>query len=184
MKNVVRITFLSVLLYASHVMADPHLIGKVVGVSDGDTVTILDANNNQHNIRMFAIDAPETSCYFKTPSPRDELCIEKSQPFGKASKKNLSRLIFGKTVTVVQGQGKSYGRIVGTIFLGNQDINLQQVRDGYAWHYTYFARNQDKQTRRVYEESQRLAKQEYRGLWGDKNPVAPWDYRKNGKGNR
>jgi endonuclease YncB( thermonuclease family) len=177
--NILKLLLITGLLAATQIAsAADVLYGRVVGVTDGDTITILDNKNRQHEIRLFAIDAPETSCHIKKPSPADDVCVEKSQPFGKASKKNLSYLVYGKNVKVLLGQGTSYNRIVGTVFVGNQDINLQQVRDGYAWHYTYFAKNQPYAVRKVYEESQKLAKKEMRGLWGDKYPVAPWDYRK------
>ncbi len=155
------------------------LHGRVVGVTDGDGITVLDSKNRQYEIRMFAIDAPETSCHIKKPSTADDLCIEKSQPYGKAAKRNLSYLVYGKNVRVVLGQGSSYNRLVGTVYVGDQDINLQQVRDGFAWHYTYYARNQPAGVRKVYEESQRLAQKEMRGLWADKHSMAPWDYRRN-----
>lgn len=57
--------------------------GKMVGVADGDTVTVLDAGNVQHKVRLTGIDAPE-----------------KNQPFGNRSKQSLSDMVFNKTVTV------------------------------------------------------------------------------------
>ena len=57
--------------------------GKVVGVSDGDTITVLDANREQYKIRVSGIDAPE-----------------KAQPFGQRSKESMSALVFGKDVDV------------------------------------------------------------------------------------
>ena len=92
--------------------------GKVVRVSDGDTIAILDSSNAQLKIRLNKIDAPE-----------------KSQAFGQRSKQHLSDILFGKRVTVTWDATDRYGRILGTVWLDGRDINLQMVRDGFAWHY-------------------------------------------------
>ncbi len=93
------------------------LKGKVVGVSDGDTITILDSAKDQHKIRLTGIDAPE-----------------KAQAFGQASKKSLSDLIFNKEVEVVWVKHDRYQRIIGKVVLNGEDICLEQVRRGMAWH--------------------------------------------------
>jgi len=90
----------------------------VVRVSDGDTIAILDSSNAQLKIRLHKIDAPE-----------------KSQAFGQRSKQHLSDILFGKRVTVTWDATDRYGRILGTVWLDGRDINLQMVRDGFAWHY-------------------------------------------------
>ena len=74
------------------------LTGRVVGVTDGDTKTVLDANRQQHKIRLGGIDAPE-----------------KAQPFGQRSKENLSRLVFNKEVRVDWTKRDNYSRIVGKV---------------------------------------------------------------------
>ena len=75
------------------------MIGRVVKVADGDTLTLLDAANNQHKIRLNAIDAPE-----------------KDQAFGQKSKQRLSDYVFGKEVAVRWKSKDKYGRILGTVF--------------------------------------------------------------------
>ena len=95
--------------------ADLH--GKVVGVADGDTVTVLDAEKHQHKIRLAGIDAPE-----------------KAQAFGQASKKSLSDMIFGREVDVKWDKRDRYGRIIGKISANQTDVCLEQVRRGMAWH--------------------------------------------------
>ncbi|MBL3520276.1 thermonuclease family protein [Arcobacter lanthieri] len=131
------------------------LIGKVVKVSDGDTVTILTKDNIQHKIRLNDIDAPESK-----------------QAFGNKSKDNLAKYIAGKTVKVEYKTKDRYKRILGTIYYNNTDINLQQVKDGYAWVYKKYSKNQD------YYNAEKVARENKKGLWIDKNPVAPWEFRK------
>ena len=92
--------------------------GRIVGVSDGDTITVLDAKNQQHKVRLAGIDAPE-----------------KSQAFGQASKKQLSELVFGKAVVVEWQKLDRYGRVVGKVLLDGFDVCLEQIRKGMAWHY-------------------------------------------------
>lgn len=130
-------------------------IGKVVKVSDGDTVTILTSDKTQHKIRLNDIDAPE-----------------KKQAFGNKSKDNLAKYIAGKTVTVQYQKKDKYKRILGTIYYNNKDINLQQVKDGYAWVYKKYSNNQ------TYYKEETKAKESKKGLWIEKNRIAPWEFRK------
>jgi len=95
--------------------------GRVISVADGDTITIIGDGNTQYKIRRNAIDAPE-----------------KSQAFGQKSKQQLSNYVFSKDVTVTWKSKDKYGRVLGTVFVGGKDINLQMVRDGYAHHYKRF----------------------------------------------
>ncbi len=137
------------------------LQGRVVGITDGDTITVLDSSETQYKIRLKSIDAPE-----------------RGQAFGQASKRNLSALIFGKSVTVEFTKRDRYGRIVGRAIFNGQDICLEQVRSGYAWHYTEYAREQSPAERRAYAEAEAEAREQKRGLWRDPSPVAPWEYRR------
>ena len=100
---------------------------KVVKVSDGDTVHVLDQSKVKHKIRLGGIDAPE-----------------KKQLFGDKSTKNLSRLIAGKNVEVEYNKRDRYGRIVGKLIKDGQDINLLQIKHGYAWHYKFYQNEQSK----------------------------------------
>ena len=132
-----------------------------MGVSDGDTVTVLDTEDVQHKIRLAGIDAPE-----------------KSQPFGQRSKESLSELVFSKAVTVETGKNDRYGREVGKVLVGCVDANLAQVRKGFAWHYRAYAREQTVNDRRLYVDAEIVAKDARMGLWRDSDPVAPWVFRK------
>ena len=99
----------SLLASATHLWADT-LTGRVVGVSDGDTITVLSAERVRNRIRLQGIDAPESG-----------------QAFGSVSKRTLSDLVFGQTVVVRFDKQDRYGRILGVVFLGSQDINLEMV---------------------------------------------------------
>jgi endonuclease YncB( thermonuclease family) len=96
--------------------------GKVVGVSDGDTITVLDDQKRQRKIRLDGIDAPESS-----------------QDFGARAKQSLSDLVFGRIVTVASSKWDRYGRVLGKLMLSDmRDINLEQVERGMAWFYRQY----------------------------------------------
>lgn len=133
--------------------------GKVVGVPDGDTITVLDAGKVQHKVRLAEIDAPE-----------------KAQAFGNKSKQALSALVHGKQVLVVeQGQDK-YRRTVGRIYLGDVDVNAEQIRQGMAWVYRKYSRDKSLLPLEDHAKAQRL------GLWIDVDPLPPWEWRNRGQG--
>lgn len=138
--------------------------GRVVGVVDGDTVTVLDDAKRQHKIRLVGIDAPE-----------------KSQAYGQHSKKSLSDLVFGHTVTVITTKRDRYGRAIGKILLHNLDVNLEQVRRGLAWFYRQYANELTAQDRHIYADAERSAQRARLGLWSDPNAQAPWQYRRHTK---
>lgn len=151
------------------------LTGRVVGVSDGDTITVLDVNNEQHKIRVSGIDAPE-----------------KKQPFGQVSKDNLSRLVFNKEVDIQWNKHDRYKRIVGKVMVvspncsgtcpKNFDAGLSQISAGLAWWYRKYAKEQPSEDLPKYEQAERSAQSRYQGLWRDKAPIAPWDWRKGDHG--
>lgn len=145
---------LALLFFATAMFA---LEGKVVKVSDGDTITVLDDNKVQHKVRFYGIDAPE-----------------KSQPYGEKSRKNLESYVAGKYVKVDTRATDRYGRTVGVVYAGNTNVNEAQVADGYAWAYTQYGG-------REFKTFENDAKSKGLGLWADKKPQAPWEYRKNKK---
>ncbi len=136
------------------------LMGVVVSVADGDTITVLDAERQQHKIRLAGIDAPE-----------------KKQPFGQKSKASLSSMVFGKRVTVEWTKRDRYQRIIGVVLVNGVDSNLEQVKAGMAWWYRQYAKEQTAQQRTAYEVAENQAKAGRVGLWADANPVAPWEFR-------
>ncbi len=138
------------------------ITGRVVGVADGDTIIVLDADKVQHKIRLAGIDAPE-----------------KKQPFGNRSKESLSALAFDKTVNVETGKRDRYGRQIGKVLVNGRDVNLVQVERGMAWFYRQYQRDQSPNDRRLYEAAEDAAKAGKRGLWRDADPVPPWEFRHN-----
>ena len=155
--------FIIALLLTPSFLSAETIEGKVVGVHDGDTITLLTGNEIQHRIRLSEIDAPETS-----------------QAFGTQAKKQLSKKIFGKMVGV-EYQGKDrYGRIIGKIYLGKigkRWINKEMVVEGFAWHYKQYS------TDMKLAQAESIARVNRRGLWADNNPTPPWEFRRKPKAN-
>lgn len=138
--------------------------GRVVGIADGDTVTVLDASKSQHKIRLQGIDASESR-----------------QAFGTRSNQYLSDLVYNKEVSVEWQKRDRYGRVLGKVWVGGRDACLAQVRAGMAWHYKYYQDEQSPEDRRLYAEAEREARATRRGLWSDPDPVPPWDFRRGGR---
>lgn len=136
------------------------LQGKVVGISDGDTITVLDSSKTQHKIRLAGIDAPE-----------------KSQAFGDRSKQHLSDLVFGKNVAIDWNKTDKYGRTIGKVTVNGQDANLRQVQAGLAWHYKQYEKEQSVADRNSYSQAEIEARARRLGLWHDTAPIPPWDFR-------
>lgn len=132
----------------------------MVRVTDGDTIVVLDAANTQHKIRLQGIDAPE-----------------RGQAFGTKSKDHLASLIAGGTVTVDYSKRDRYQRIIGKVLLNGDDMNLEQIRAGMAWHYKKYQGEQSSDDRITYSDAELEARRDRLGLWVDKNPVPPWEYR-------
>lgn len=128
--------------------------GKVVGVSDGDTITVL-KDREQVKVRLVEIDAPE-----------------KGQAFGNRSKQALSELVRGKQVEIRERGTDRYGRTLGRIYQSGLDVNAEMVRRGMAWVYIKYVK--DKRLNQLEAE----AREQRRGLWEDKDPVPPWEWRR------
>ena len=137
------------------------LTGKVIKVTDGDTVNVLTSDNETHRIRLSGIDAPE-----------------KKQAFGNRSKQALAELIDEKTVSVEFNKLDKYQRVVGKIMFNGQDVNLRQIKLGLAWHYKKYEKEQDVEDRSIYANAEYIAQVVKAGLWFDANPTAQWDFRK------
>ena len=101
------------------------LEGRVVGVADGDTLTLLDSNRQQHRIRLAGIDAPE-----------------KAQPFGQHSKQHLSDLAFGRNAKADCYKVDRYDRDVCTVYVNGRDVGLAQLNAGLAWWFRKYAHEQ------------------------------------------
>ena len=135
--------------------------GTVIKVYDGDTITVLDAARRQHKIRLSGIDAPELK-----------------QAFGRASRQHLADQVAGRTVVIEWSKRDKYNRIVGKILLDGRDINISQIEAGLAWHYKKYASEQSAVDRERYAWAETRARAAQSGLWRDKRPLPPWEYRK------
>lgn len=132
------------------------LYGRVVGVHDGDSFTLLDDNNVEHKIRLHGIDCPELK-----------------QAFGKAAKYFVSNLIFNQYVNVETSKKDRYGREIGTVIMADGKIlNEEILKSGYAWHYLEY------DTKPSWTKMEQNAKTAKVGLWADSNPIEPWFWRK------
>lgn len=137
------------------------LVGRVVAVADGDTITLLDDTKVQHNIRLAGIDAPE-----------------RKQPFGQRAKEQLSDLVFGKTVKVETEKVDRYGRQIGKVLIDGRDANLAMVTSGMAWHYKKYQTELAALDRLLYASAEEDARAGRVGLWRKPAPVASWDWRR------
>jgi endonuclease YncB( thermonuclease family) len=149
-----------VLCLVLQVQADT-LLGRVVSVADGDTITILDDTHTQHKMRLTGIDAPE-----------------QRQGFGNASKERLAEQVAGQSVAVEWAKVDRYGRKVGKVLLAGLDCNLEQVKRGMAWHYKQYEREQSPADRQSYAAAEAEARAAKLGLWRDAEPMPPWEFRR------
>ena len=149
------------LLWTLALGAAADIQGRVIGVSDGDTVTVLDEDKVQHKIRLAGIDAPELR-----------------QAFGRRSKQTLSDCAFGKEAVVVGNKIDRYGRRVGKVVVLDNYCNLRQVELGLAWHYKAYEREQSFTDKAAYGLAEIRAQESQLGLWKDLSPQPPWDYRR------
>jgi endonuclease YncB( thermonuclease family) len=136
---------------------DFDLQGRVVKIIDGDSLSLLEAGGRQHTIRLFGIDTPEWD-----------------QPHGKAAKRALAKLVDQKVIGVVAVDTDTFGRTVGTVYLGQRDINLAMVESGHAWWFTRYAPYE-----RHLAAAEEQAREDRIGLWAADDPVPPWHWRRN-----
>jgi len=156
--------------YVAFAAQSATLIGRVVGVSDGDTITVLDAERQQHKVRLGGIDAPE-----------------KAQPFGRRARESLARLVFAREADIEWQKRDRYGRILGKVMISPQDCTscprtldagLSQVEGGLAWWYVRYAQDQAPQDRERYSHAEISARELAVGLWRDPVPTPPWEWRR------
>lgn len=130
--------------------------GRVIAVTDGDTVKVLVDGRDQRIVRLAEIDAPE-----------------KSQPWGNRSRQALSALVFGKTISVQQTDTDRYGRVVARLFVDSHDVNRAMVEQGHAWAYRQYLTDETLVATEARARARRV------GLWSmsDQQTVAPWEWR-------
>jgi len=127
--------------------------GSIIRVIDGDTY-VFQTEDGSFTVRMQGIDAPE-----------------RDQPFSKESNDFLSKYLYKDAITKVTGTDR-YGRMLGTLIVNGQDINLQSIKNGFSWHYKQYSKDKD------YASAEEQARRNKSGLWKSDNPIPPWEWRK------
>lgn len=156
--------FLSLVLLGLYSAAAETLQGRVVGVTDGDTIRLLVDGRREYKVRLGEIDAPESG-----------------QPYGRTSRKMLSNLVYGQIISARVTDVDRYGRTVAVLSRGGTNINAEMVKRGGAWAYRRYLSDQR------YLMWQDEARRARRGLWSLQSDqiMAPWDWRaarRNGRG--
>lgn len=128
----------------------------MVGLADGDTLTLLTDDRQQTKVRLADIDTPE-----------------RRQPYGDRARQELASLVFSKEVRVVTTTTDRYGRTVGRVFAGPLDVNAEMVRRGAAWVYRKYSRDAGL----LHTEAE--ARTARRGLWAlpEADQAPPWEWR-------
>lgn len=154
LKKFVAVSFLIV-----PILSHADFEGKVVGVSDGDTITVLVNGNDPRKVRLNNIDSPESK-----------------QAFGQKAKQAMSNMVYGKMVYVSSQKQDRYGRYLGEVYLPpNVNVNKSMVEYGFAWAYREYLSDQS------YLQLEKKARNNRAGLWLDPNPIYPQDFRKSKK---
>ena len=169
MKSIIFFTNAFVIIFTLNInLLRADFTAKVQRVVDGDTVHVIDKAGKKFKVRLTGIDAPE-----------------KNQPYGLAATYKLTEILINKLVLLKSkpNNGKPYTvdrykRVLAKIILDGRDINLSQVLRGYAWHFKRYQKQQSPSDRELYSEAEIDAKKNELGLWGEKNPIAPWKWRK------
>ena len=169
MKSIIFFTNAFVIIFTLNInLLRADFTAKVQRVVDGDTVHVIDKAGKKFKVRLTGIDAPE-----------------KNQPYGLAATYKLTEILINKLVLLKSkpNNGKPYTidrykRVLAKIILDGKDINLSQVLTGYAWHFKRYQKQQSPSDRELYSEAEIDAKKNKLGLWGEKNPIAPWKWRK------
>lgn len=137
------------------------ITGKVVGISDGDTITIIDDGKNRYKIRLYGVDCPESG-----------------QAFGNAAKKHTAALTAQKMATVEVFDTDRYGRTVGVVTVDGANVNQSLIEAGYAWQYRQYCKETFCSD---WLQDEELARKALVGMWSDPEPVPPWEWRRGAK---
>jgi micrococcal nuclease len=144
------------LFLAATALSNELMTARVIGVGDGDNITVLTPINNQIKIRLYGIDCPE-----------------EGQPFGMIAKQFTSGQCFGMTIQYRLMGIDRFDRTVATVFLEDgRELNLEILKAGFAWHAERYSKRQD------YVDAEAEARKAGVGLWADPDPTPPWDWRR------
>lgn len=152
-----RYSLASVLVFGLMITPAHAWPGKVVGISDGDTITVLTQDKREIKIRVYGVDCPE-----------------KSQDFGTKAKQFTSDKVFGKTVEIDPVTMDRHGRTVGMVSVNGSNLSKMLVESGMAWVYDDYCKMQECQEWRVLQEGNKKQK---RGIWSVNSATPPWDFR-------
>ena len=162
--GVAALTFVLLLTIAATPVAAEELTyemrGRIVKVTDGDTVTLLANDNTKTKIRLAGIDAPESTMVY-----------------GRAASAHLATLVLGREVVAVVQKKDRYGRTIATVLRNSTDVNLAMIEAGMAWHYKKYARGQPFAQALAYAKAELAARASGLGLWQDTEAVPPWEWR-------
>jgi len=146
---------LAILFFAVFLCVSCSWSGKVVGVSDGDTIKVMHRGRAE-KIRLYGVDCPE-----------------RDQDYGNRARQFTAKMVFGKTVRVEEVDRDAYGRTVAWVWIDGTCLNKELVKEGLAWWYRTYAKKEKE-----------LAKLEARarskriGLWSQSHPIPPWKFRR------
>lgn len=154
--RVVPLVVLVVLAVPGHAAT---LSGLVVSIADGDTITVL-VDRQQVKVRLTEIDTPE-----------------KAQPWGSKSREALAAKVFGETVEVRSEGTDRYGRTLGRVFVDGRDVNREMIREGHAWAYRQYLKDQSLLADEDHARVNGL------GLWSlpESQRTPPWEWRHAGR---
>jgi micrococcal nuclease len=158
MKRFILIAAIAVLCCLCTDVIAASMFGKVIDVTSGDVITIFNLNRPVR-VKLIGLDAPEMD-----------------QAFGEAAKKHLAALVHDKGVVVEYSGIAADGSVAGRVLLNGTDIGAQMIRDGVAWFDPTNMSRLSVSDREIYQESERAARSERRGLWEVDNPTAPWEF--------
>jgi endonuclease YncB( thermonuclease family) len=146
-----------------HLAAAPSVLlqGRVMQISDGDSLTVKDPRGKIQRIRLLGVDAPE-----------------KNQTFGSQAAQQLKRWLNGKTVKAHCHDKDRYGRRVCQVFVNEQDVGLSLLESGHAWFYRRYSKSLESADARAYEMAEQKARKARLGLWKDPKAISPWLWRK------
>ncbi|SDP70036.1 thermonuclease family protein [Desulforhopalus singaporensis] len=161
MKKIEYLLTLIIFLLLPFLIGAQTITGKVVGISGGDTITILDAQQRQHQIRLYGIDCPESK-----------------QHFGRAAKRHTSNLAANKTAHVQIYDTDRYGRAVGVVTVDDVNINQSLIENGLAWQYHKYC---NAPFCNHWKNIEARVRAQQLGLWKNADPTPPWQWRKGSK---